>query len=137
MKTAIIIILALCLGLSLWINRENKTAAPPPPPVTAEALPEIPGAAGGASRSSGALPKTDTIDFSGTAFSDDAWKLDNSRSGAAPGANAGTAPSSLDSSAFKLELPTTLPTLDTGDSTPAGTGAPSSFKSLLTNPGSN
>lgn len=134
MKTSIIIILALCLAVSLWINREQQQHPLMPQKGSHSSEPYSPPKAEGAPATA-ALPNPGTMDFSGTAFSDEAWKLDNHASvrseGLSPEAPAAISPG--DSASYKLELPTSLPSLDTPD-TNAPAGTTKSFRSLLTTP---
>lgn len=143
MKNAIIVILTLCLGVSLWISRqdrktmrkemlklqaavESRQASP------ASAAEEADGKTPTDPGPHAMMPKAPpSIDFSGTAFEDDSWKLDNKAKSTAPTMRLPTATLN-DSESQSGTIPD-----GPGHPGSAGSGSNkgSSFKSILTNPG--
>jgi len=140
MKTSIIIILALCLAVSLWINREHPNPRPPSGLGSGSGghSPEVDPSRSKTEAAVNALPKAETMDFSGTSLSDEAWKLEKPGGprirGLDPSAPAAVPTAVPGEGDFKLELPTSLPTLDTTDPSAAPATGNGRFRSLLTTP---
>lgn len=145
MKNAIIFILTLCLGVSLWMNRQDRKemrrelnrmqaslemaqshGGAPQDAASKTATATDPG-------SRGLVPKAPpSIDFSGTAFEDNSWKLDN-KAKAAPSVGGLPTATQIDGDSQLGAIPEASGVQDT--SPVGGQKKPGAFKSILTNPG--
>lgn len=138
MKNAIIVILTLCLGVSLWITRQDRKEMRQEirklQAAAEAARAAAPDAADGKTTADnaarGMMPKAPpSIDFSGTGFEDDSWKLDNKAKATAPAMGLPSA------TLNDRESPAGSIPDDSGSSGAAPQKKASPFKSILTNPG--